>query len=158
MRPVFNLAFIISTVVHQLKTSLRKIITKANSNTPQNSRKLDAPTQSLPHHLINPYCSLQYKPFDDASRCALFKHSCKPPICERSFAKRKIDFKFSLLLQRRQKSGIFNIGSDVEIVESITIENTGTTNLWINSFHNDITECESTALRVIKSQHTRVPF
>jgi len=84
--------------------------------------------------------NLQYKPFDDATRCSLFKHSCKPPICERSFVKRKIDFKFSLLLRRSKKSNMFGLGSDAEIVESITIENTGSTNLYINSFHNDIIE------------------
>ena len=87
--------------------------------------------------------SLQYKPFDDATRCSLFKHSCKPPICERSFVKRKIDFKFSLLLRRSKKSNMFGLGSDAEIIESITIENTGSTNLYINSFHNDIIECKS---------------
>ena len=37
---------------------------------------------------------------------------------------------------------MFGLGSDAEIVESITIENTGSTNLYINSFHNDIIECE----------------
>ena len=89
------------------------------------------------------FLSLQYKPFDDATRCSLFKHSCKPPICERSFVKRKIDFKFSLLLRRSKKSNMFGLGSDSEIVESITIENTGSTNLYINSFHNDIMECKS---------------
>ena len=87
--------------------------------------------------------SLQYKPFDDTTRCSLFKHSCKPPICERSFVKRKIDFKFSLLLRRSKKSNMFGLGSDAEIIESITIENTGSTNLYINSFHNDIIECKS---------------
>ena len=91
----------------------------------------------------NDHFSLQYKPFDDATRCSLFKHSCKPPICERSFVKRKIDFKFSLLLRRSKKSNMFGLGSDAEIVESITIENTGTANLYINSFHSNIIECES---------------
>ena len=37
---------------------------------------------------------------------------------------------------------MFGLGSDAEIVESITIENTGSTNLYINSFHNDIIECK----------------
>ena len=38
---------------------------------------------------------------------------------------------------------MFGLGSDAEIIESITIENTGSTNLYINSFHNDIIECKS---------------
>ena len=47
---------------------------------------------------------------------------------------------------------MFGLGSDAEIVESITIENTGTTNLYINSFHNDIIECESYRRRVTHSR------
>lgn len=72
--------------------------------------------------------NLQYKPFDDRKRCKHFGHiDCRYRICEQSFV-RNVNFSFTLELKRCKSHN-----AAVEPDYTISVLNTGSSDLWIHS-------------------------